>query len=61
MSDGLRAYKESIKSTILKAAADNPELPAKFVADLMLAKAEDKSLATPFKPIAKSQLGSEHN
>ena len=31
----------------------NPDLPVKFVSDLMLAKAEDKSLSTPFVPITK--------
>jgi predicted RNase H-like HicB family nuclease len=31
----------------------NPDLPVEFVRDLKLAKAEDKSLSTPFVPIAK--------
>lgn len=33
-----------------KAALDNPDLPIDFVRDLLLAKAEGKSLATPFVP-----------
>jgi hypothetical protein len=36
-----------------KAALDNPDLPIDFVRDLMVAKAEDKSLATPFVPLSK--------
>ena len=36
-----------------KAALDNPDLPIDFVRDLMVAKAEDKSLATPFVPHSK--------
>ena len=31
-----------------KAALDNPDLPIDFVRDLLIAKAEGKSLATPF-------------
>ena len=31
----------------------NPDLPIEFVRDLMLAKAEDTSLSTPFMPITK--------
>ena len=31
----------------------NPDLPVEFVSDLMLAKAEDKSLSIPFVPITK--------
>jgi hypothetical protein len=31
-----------------KAALDNPDLPIDFVRDLLVAKAEGKSLATPF-------------
>ena len=34
----------------------NPDLPVEFVSDLMLAKAEDKSLSTPFVPIAKRKM-----
>jgi hypothetical protein len=33
-----------------KAALDNPDLPIEFVRDLMIAKGEGKSLATPFIP-----------
>ena len=33
-----------------KAALDNPDLPIDFVRDLMIAKAEGRSLATPFVP-----------
>jgi len=33
-----------------KAALDNPDLPIDFVRDLLVAKAEDKSLAAPFVP-----------
>ena len=33
-----------------KAALDNPDLPIDFVRDLLVAKAEAKSLATPFVP-----------
>ena len=36
-----------------KAALDNPDLPIDFVKDLMIAKAEDRSLATPFVPQSK--------
>jgi hypothetical protein len=36
-----------------KAALDNPDLPIDFVRDLMVAKAEDKSLATTFVPLSK--------
>ena len=53
MSNGIKAYKESIKSSVLDAAADNPDLPVNFVKDLMLAKAEDKSLVTLFVPLTK--------
>jgi len=37
-----------------KAALDNPDLPIDFVRDLMIAKAEGKSLLTPFIPHSKS-------
>lgn len=33
-----------------KAALDNPDLPIEFVRDLMLARAEGVTLATPFVP-----------
>jgi len=33
-----------------KAALDNPDLPIDFVRDLMVAKAEGRSLATPYVP-----------
>ena len=33
-----------------KTALDNPDLPIDFVRDLLVAKAEAKSLATPFVP-----------
>lgn len=36
-----------------KAALDNPDLPIDFVRDLLMAKAEGKSLATPFIPTNK--------
>jgi hypothetical protein len=36
-----------------KAALDNPDLPIDFVRDLMIAKGEDKSMATPFTPQKK--------
>jgi hypothetical protein len=36
-----------------KAALDNPDLPIDFVRDLLVAKAENKSLATPFIPQGK--------
>ena len=36
-----------------KAALDNPDLPIDFVRDLMIAKTEDRSLATPFEPLSK--------
>ena len=36
-----------------KAALDNPDLPIDFVQDLLMAKAESKSLATPFLPQGK--------
>ena len=35
------------------AKIDNPDLPTEFVNDLLIAKAEDKSLATPFVPLGK--------
>jgi hypothetical protein len=33
-----------------KAALDNPDLPIDFVRDLLIARAEGRSLATPFTP-----------
>ena len=36
-----------------KAALDNPDLPIDFVRDLLVAKAESRSLATPFEPQGK--------
>lgn len=36
-----------------KAALDNTDLPIDFVRDLLAAKAESKSLATPFVPQGK--------
>jgi hypothetical protein len=33
-----------------KAALDNPDLPVDFVRDLLIARAEDRSKATPFVP-----------
>ena len=33
-----------------KAALDNPDLPIDFVRDLLIARAEGRSLATPFIP-----------
>ena len=36
-----------------KAALDNPDLPIDFVRDLLVAKSEGKSLATPFVPLSK--------
>jgi hypothetical protein len=33
-----------------RAALDNPDLPVDFVRELLLARAEDKSQLTPFKP-----------
>jgi len=36
-----------------KAALDNPDLPIDFVRDLLIAKAEGKSLTTPFVPQGK--------
>lgn len=33
-----------------KAALDNPDLPVEFVRELMLARAEDRTQATPFAP-----------
>jgi len=33
-----------------KAALDNPDLPIEFVRELLVAKAEGKSLSTPFIP-----------
>jgi hypothetical protein len=33
-----------------RTALDNPDLPIDFVRDLLIAKAEDLSLATPFIP-----------
>jgi hypothetical protein len=36
-----------------KAALDNPDLPIDFVRDLLVAKAETKSLVTPFVPQGK--------
>jgi hypothetical protein len=36
-----------------RTALDNPDLPIDFVRDLLVAKAEDLSLATPFVPEGK--------
>ncbi|MFI3138240.1 MAG: ParD-like family protein [Methylococcaceae bacterium] len=36
-----------------RAALDNPDLPIEFVHDLLIAKAEDRALATPFVPEGK--------
>jgi len=33
-----------------KATLDNPDLPAEFVRDLLIARAEGRELATPFVP-----------
>jgi len=33
-----------------KAALDNPDLPIDFVRDLLIARAEGREAATPFKP-----------
>jgi hypothetical protein len=40
-------------ATIGKAALDNPDLPIEFVRELLVAKAEGKSLSTPFIPQGK--------
>jgi len=37
-----------------KAALDNPDLPIEFVKDLLIARAEGRSLATPFIPESTS-------
>lgn len=37
-----------------KAALDNPDLPIEFVKDLLIARAEVQSLATPFIPESTS-------
>ena len=37
-----------------KAALDNPDLPTEFVKDLLIARAEGQSLATPFIPESAS-------
>ena len=37
-----------------KAALDNPDLPTEFVKDLLIARAEGQSLATPFIPESTS-------
>jgi hypothetical protein len=37
-----------------KAALDNPDLPIEFVRDLLIARAEGQSLATPFIPESTS-------
>jgi len=55
MAEGLIAHEKLNLLTIDKAATDNPDLPVEFVKNLMLAKAEDKSLATNFVPRAKSK------
>ncbi|MEI6826229.1 MAG: ParD-like family protein [Desulfuromonadales bacterium] len=36
-----------------RAALDNPDLPIDFVRDLLVARAEGKSLVTPFVPEGK--------
>ncbi len=36
-----------------KAALDNPDLPIDFIHDLLIAKAEDAALTTPFVPEGK--------
>ena len=40
-----------------KAALDNPDLPIDFIHDLLIANAEDRSLATPFVPQGKRENG----
>jgi hypothetical protein len=55
MAEGLIAHEKLNLLTSDKAATDNPDLPVEFVKNLMLAKAEDKSLATNFVPRAKSK------
>jgi hypothetical protein len=37
-----------------KASLDNPDLPIEFVKDLLIARAEGQSLATPFIPESTS-------
>ena len=39
---------------VSKAALDNPDLPIEFVKDLLIARAEGQSLATPFIPESTS-------
>jgi hypothetical protein len=43
-----------------KAALDNPDLPTEFVKDLLITRAEGRSLAKPFTPegLGNLQLGS---
>jgi hypothetical protein len=36
-----------------RTALDNPDLPISFVRDLLIAKAEERSLSTPFVPQGK--------
>jgi hypothetical protein len=55
MAEGLIAYEKLNLLISDKAATDNSDLPVEFVKNLMLAKAEDKSLATNFVPRAKSK------
>ncbi|RJX30183.1 MAG: hypothetical protein C4516_10005 [Oxalobacter sp.] len=38
-----------------KAALDNPDLPIDFVRDLLIARAEGPTLATPFAPESKTK------
>ncbi len=38
-----------------KTALDNPDLPVDFVRDLLIARSEDRSLATPFVPEGQRQ------
>ncbi|MBF0166327.1 MAG: ParD-like family protein [Alphaproteobacteria bacterium] len=38
-----------------KAALDNPDLPVDFVRDLLIARAEERELATPFIPEGKAR------
>ncbi len=38
-----------------KAALDNPDLPIEFVRELLIARAEGRTLATPFIPQGRQQ------
>ncbi len=43
-----------------KAALENPDLPTDFIRDILVARAQDRSLAEAFVPEGKGQLHARH-